>query len=150
MDLNQLQAMGAFVPTKPVKKEIKITRPVLLPREEWADPEIEEESGEVVNESMTAYIRRGSSADDIEMSRAPEREQPFVAVYRFVCDEKGRPVFESVEQTMTLKTWLVMPLFAAIAEVRGNAPKPSRRRTSSGSKSPSPSADAAPRNGNTP
>ena len=149
MDLKKLQAMGAFVPTKPVKKEIPIKRPVLLPKEEWADPEIEEESGEVTDDSLTVYIRRGSSADDIEMSRASEREQPFVAVYRFVCDEKGQPVFESVEQAMSLKTWLVMPLFGAIAEVRGNVPKHSRRRTSSGSKSPSPSADAARKSGST-
>ena len=135
MDLKQLQAMGAFVPQKLHKREIEVTRPVPLPAAEWADPDIPEYSGESVKEKMTTYIRMGSSADDIEMSRATEREQPFVAVYRFICDEKGTQVFESVEQAMTLQTWLVIPLFNAIAEVRGGRPKASRRKTSSGSKS---------------
>ena len=45
MDLKQLQAMGAFVPQKLHKREIEVTRPVPLPAEEWADPDIPEYSG---------------------------------------------------------------------------------------------------------
>ena len=136
MDLKeQLQAMGAFVPQKLHKKEIEIARPVPLPQDEWADPEVPEYGDEIVKETITVFIRMGSAADDIELSAADKREKPFVAIYRFVCDEAGAPVFDSPQQAMTLKTWLVYPLFQAIAEVRGNAPKASRRKTSSGSKS---------------
>ena len=136
MDLkDQLQAMGAFVPQKLHRKTIQIARPVPLPESEWADPEVPEYGEEIAKEEITVHVRMGSSADEIEMAAATERERPFVAVYRFVCDEAGAQVFESVAQAMTLKTWLVMPLFKAISEVRGNAPKASRRKTSSGSKS---------------
>lgn len=136
MDLKgQLQAMGAFVPQKLHKKEIEIARPVALPKEEWADPDIPEYGDEIVKEKITVFIRMGAAADDLELSGADNRERPFIAIYRFVCDEKGVQVFESPEQAMTLKAWLVYPLFQAIAEVRGNAPKASRRKTSSGSKS---------------
>lgn len=149
MDIKQLQALGAFVPQKLHKRVIQVERPVLAPQDSWADPDVPEYTGENVRDEMTVHIRLGSSADEIEMSQASNRERPFVAIHRFIYTEDGKPVFESVEQAMTLKSWLVIPLFNAIAGVTHTLPKASRRKTSSGSKSRSLSADAAPRNGST-
>jgi hypothetical protein len=147
MDLKQLQAMGAIVPRTLVKREVSFKRPVLKPATEWADPEIPEETGEVVEESMTAYIRRGSSADALEIANASERERPFVAVFRAICDEKGNPVFPTLEDAMQLATWLAFPLFKAITSITGGGSKNSRPGTSSGVASRSPSAAGRSRNG---
>lgn len=136
MDLQQLQSIGAFAPTKLTKKTIEVERPVTTPQEDWDDPEIPEFTGEVEKATLETFIRYGSSADDIEIARADERDQPFVAIFRFICNKNGTPVFESVEQAARLKSWLTVPLFAAIAEVRGTLPKSSKRKMSSGSKSP--------------
>lgn len=136
MDILQLQQLGAFAPSKPIKRTIEVERPIPLPVEEWADPDNPEFSGETEKATMDVYIRVGSSADDIEIARADEREQPFVAIFRFVVNPDGTPVFASVEQAAQLRTWITLPLFAAIAEVRGGtAPKRSKHKTNSGSKS---------------
>lgn len=135
MDLKQLEAMGAFVPQKLHKRVIEVERPVLAPADGWTDPDVPEYTGDTVKDQMTVHIRLGSSADEIEMSQASSRERPFVAIHRFVYTEDGRPVFDSLEQAMSLKSWLVIPLFNAIAGVTSNGPKASRRKTSSGSKS---------------
>ena len=150
MDLQQLQAMGAIVPAKLVRREVKIKRPIMSPSEEWSDPDLPEFTGETADESITVFIRRGSSADQIELLRAEQREQPFVAIQRGVCMEDGKPLFPTLEIAMQVALWLAMPLFEAVTEVAGNGPKRSRRRTSSGAKSHSPSADEASTNGSTP
>ena len=134
MDLQQLKDIGAFTIEKPIKKVVKVERPLTTPQTEWDNPDIPEYSGEVSHDEITTYIRMGSSADDIEIARADERDQPFIAIFRFVCKEDGTPVFESAEQAARLKSWLVLPLFAAIAEVRGTLPKKTKHKTSSGSK----------------
>ena len=135
MDLQQLQTLGAFAPQKLTRKTITFDRPTTTAPEDWADSEIPEYTGETEQVMMDALIRTGSSADDIEIARAEERDQPFIAIFRFVCNEDGSPVFASVEQASQLQSWMAMPLFAAIAEVRGFAPKGSKRKMSSGSKS---------------
>jgi hypothetical protein len=140
MDLKQLQAIGAIVPLKLFKREILVRRPELKPRAEWPDPEVPERTGEYLDESMTVHIRKGSSADAIEVANASARERPFVAIYRSICDEKGAPVFPDLETTMQLETWLVVPLFNAINEVQVVGSKNSQPRTSSGVSSRSPSA----------
>lgn len=150
MDIKHLQAMGAFVPQKLFKRTIDVLVPVQKPKEEWEDSEVPEFTGENSEEKMDVFIRRSSSADEIEIMRAPEREQPFIAIYRYVVNEKGAPVFESLDQAMTLSMWLVVPLFNAISEVTRNIPKASRGKTSSGSKSRLRSEDAAPKSGSTP
>ena len=134
MDLQQLKDIGAFTTEKPIKKVVKVERPLTTPQAEWDDPEVPEYSGEISHDEITTYIRMGSSADDIEIARADERDQPFIAIFRFVCNEDGTPVFESSDQAARLKSWLVLPLFAAIAEVRGTLPKKTKHKTSSGLK----------------
>jgi len=140
MELNDLKAIGAFVPSKLIERTVKFQRPIQKPAAEWEHPDIPEFTGDVADESMQVWIRRGSAADAIEMMQAQRREQPFVAIFRSVCNKDGTLVFESVEQAESLQLWLAMPLFEAITEVAGNGPKPSRRRTSSGSKPASPTA----------
>lgn len=140
MKLAELQAMGAFVSAKPIKREIKIKRPVELPRDQWATADVPEYGDESSEESLTIFIRRGSAADAIEMLGAGKRERPFVAIYNAICHEDGTRLFESVEQAESLQLWIAMPMFEAITEVAGNGPKHSRRRTNSGSKPASPTA----------
>lgn len=143
MDLQHLQQMGALVPRKLFKRDVAIKRPLLKPESEWTDPEVPEKTGEWEDSTVTVYIRRGSSADALEIANAPPRERPFVAVFRSVCDEHGKPLFPTLEDAMQLEVWLAFPLFAEITAVtRVGEPKNSQPRTSSGARSRSPSADA--------
>jgi hypothetical protein len=147
MDLKQLQAIGAIVPRTLFKREIEFKYPEQKPVAEWVDPEVPEYTGQTLDGSMTAYIRRGSSADAIEIANASPRERPFVAIFRSICDDKGNPVFPDLAEAMQLATWLAIPLFNAITEVSGGDPKNSRPGTSSGVASRSPSAAGRSRNG---
>jgi hypothetical protein len=124
MKLADLQAMGAFAPDELVKRDVAIKRPIL--------DDAGAETGDYADESLTVHIRRGAAADAIEIMRAEAREQPFVAIYRSICQPDGTPVFESVEQAMRLQLWLAMPLFEAITEVAPKRPKASRKRTNGG------------------
>jgi hypothetical protein len=140
MKLSDLQAMGALVPTAPIKREIKIKKPVTKPESEWSEPGVPEFTGETEDVTITAHIRRGAAIDAIELMRAEDRKQPFVAIFRSVVHPDGTPVFESQEQAEQLALWIALPLFEAITEVAGKGPKASRRRTSGGSKPASPTA----------
>jgi len=140
MQINDLKAISAFVPSKLIERTVKFQRPIQKPESEWEHPDIPEFTGEIADESVTVWIRRGTAADAIELMQAERREQPFVAIFRSVCHKDGTPVFESVEQAESLQLWLAMPLFEAITEVAGKTPKASRRRTSSGSRPASPTA----------
>ena len=150
MDLKQLQAIGALVPRTLFKRDIEFKYPELRPKAEWADADVPEMTGETLDGKMTVYVRRGSSADAIEVANASERERPFVAVFRSICHEDGSQVFPTIEDAMQLATWLVIPLFNTIKDVNGDRPKNSQPRTSSGAKSPSASAGGRLKNGKQP
>ena len=150
MDLKQLQAMGAIVPRTLFKREIEIKRPVLKPAAEWADPELPEETGEFVEETITAHIRKRASADFLEMINADDRDKAFVAILRCVCDDRGAELFESLDQAKQLQEWLFIPLAMAVNEVNKFGLKNSQPRTSSGAKSRSLSAEGRSRNGKSP
>lgn len=164
MQLSDLQAMGAYVPNKLVKKIVPIRRPKPIPESEWADKNTPEFSDEWMDDKLAVHIRIGSAADRIEILRAPGRDQPFIAILRAVCDAQGKPLFESLEQVMGeidpetgesvpntgLADWLVFPLFNAITEVAKDRPKALRPRTNGGAKSHSPSEDEASANGSEP
>lgn len=147
MDLKQLQAIGAIVPRTLFKRSIEFQYPELRPAEQWADAEVPERTGKLLDGQMDVFIRRGSSADAIEISAASDRERPFVAIFRSVCDEKGNQVFPSLEDAMQLATWIAIPLFSAIMAVSGDSPKTSPPRTNSGASSRSASAVGRSRNG---
>lgn len=140
MDLKQLQALGAIVSRTLFKKEIKVRRPILKPAEEWADASEPEESGEIVDDTLTTWIRKRSSADFLEMIQAPDRDKAHIAVLRCVCLEDGAEVFESLGQCKQLKEWIFLPLMYAINEVNSFGLKNSRPKTKSGMNSPSSSA----------
>jgi hypothetical protein len=135
MDLKQLQAMGALVPRTLFKKEIPFRRPVLKPTEEWSNAGEPEESGEFVDDTVTAWIRKRSSADFLEMIQAPDRDKAHIAVLRCVCLEDGAEVFESLAQAKQLKEWLFLPLMMAVNQVNEFGLKNSHPRTSSGTSS---------------
>lgn len=145
MNLKELRAKGAFVPIRPVRKEVPINRPILKPESEWADPKIPEFTGDSEPDTVTVYIHRGYAADSLEMLTASPRERPFVAILRCVMDKDGRPVFNSLSELMgdptlgaddpgALADWLVYPLYMAISEVAKDAPKVFQAKTNGGSK----------------
>lgn len=147
MDLLQLQALGAFVPAAIFKREIAIKFRPLKPADTWADPDVPEREAGYVTQSMTAHIRKRSSADFLEMVGAPDGDAPFLTVLRCVVHENGAPVFASLEQVKTLHEWILIPLATAVKEVNTDDAKKSQPRTSSGAASRSPSAAAASRSG---
>lgn len=135
MDILQLQEMGAFVPTKLVKRTIEVEVPEQSDSATWDDPEVPEFSGETTKSSMDLWIKRLSSADEIAISQAGKEDQPFVMAHRMVRKQTGEPLFESPDQVMQLKGWLLVPILNALQEVAHDAPKKkSRGKTSSGSK----------------
>lgn len=151
MDLLQLQSMGAFVPNQPIKRTFEANRPITSPQEEWADPDVPEFTGETERVSIDVYIKRLSSADEVAIATADPEDQTFVLVHRLSRNKDGSPLFESLEQTKTLATWLLAPLVQAIEGVASRAPKKhSARRTLSGSKSRSRSAGARRKSGKKP
>lgn len=147
MDLLRLQALGAFVPAAIFKREISIKYRPLTPAETWADPEVPEREADYITESMTAHIRKRSSADFLEMVGAPSGDAPFLTVLRCVVHENGAPVFANLEQVKTLHEWILIPLASAVKEVNTDDAKKSQPRMSSGAASRSPSAAGASRSG---
>lgn len=135
MDLKQLQAMGALVTRSLFKKEVPVRRPVLKPAEEWADPNEPELTDEFVDDSVTVWIRKRSSADFLEMVQAADRDKAHVAILRCVCNPDGSEVFESLAQAKQLREWLFIPLMVAVNEVNGYGLKNSPPKTSSGTNS---------------
>lgn len=140
MDIKQLQSLGAIVSRTMFKKEIPVKRPELKPKAEWADESEPEETGETVDDSLTTWIRKRSSADFLEMIQAKDQDKAHIAVLRCVCHEDGTEVFESLEQCKQLKEWLFIPLMVAINEVNQFGLKNLRPKTSSGTSLPSSSA----------
>lgn len=140
MDLKQLQAAGAFVPRTLFKREIPIKRPEMKPEGEWADPEVPEYTGELLDDTVTAFIRKRSSADFMEIRQAKNRDKWHLSVLLCVCHEDGTPVFDSLEQAEQLQEWLFVPLAAAVLEVNGEGAKNFQPRTNGGASSRSASA----------
>jgi len=131
MDLQDLHAMGAFVPRKPILKTIEVTKPVTLPYEQWADPSVPEFTGEVETVSIDVHFRRLSFADQLAASKAPEGERELAMLQRMVANADGSPVFESVDQVMMLDDWLVVPLMKAAGDLLAKM-RDSKPATSSG------------------
>lgn len=149
MDLQKLQAMGAFVSNRPVKRVVNLQRPIPAPESEWSDPDVPEFTGEFEDVSMDVFIKRTSSADQIFIGRVDAEDRSHAFVLRHVVDEAGVRVFESMEQVKTLTLWMFMPLATAVNEVIKATPKAkaSIPETRSGSRSRSRSAAAARKSG---
>lgn len=147
MDLSTLKAMGAVEHRPLVPKNIVVKYPVPNDPATWADPEVPEypEKPEFKESTIAAHIRKRSSADFIELTSAPNREKPFVAIFRCVCNPDGSQLFETMDQVLGLKEWLWIPLMTAVNEVNQFGPKNSRPRTNSGMNSPSSSAVRSPK-----
>lgn len=143
MDIQQLQALGALVPAHLFKREIPITYRPLTPADTWADPDVTEHEAEPVTQTITAHIRKRSSADFLEMVNAPDGDKPFVGLLRCVVHPDGSPVFADLAQAKQLAEWMLIPLLTAVNEVNTFAAKKSQPRMSSGAGSPSPSAAGA-------
>jgi len=148
MSISDLQALGAFVPVKPIKRTIECDKPILAPQDEWADPEVPEVTGDTERVTVDVYFKRLSSADEIAIAQAHPDDRPFVMVFRLVRNEDGSPLFESAEQAASMASWVLIPIVHEIERMAGVRPKnPSPPKTRSGSKSRSPSGDEARKSG---
>ena len=147
MDFKQLQALGGIVSAALVRKEIEFTYHRPLPAEQWADPGVPEVEPEAVTECATIFVRKRNSRDFLDIAKAADSEKPFLAIFRCVCTEDGSPLFPSAEHASQLAEWLLVPILNAVNEVNRFDPKALPPRTTSGSTSPSRSADAASRSG---
>ena len=148
MSISDLQALGAFVPVKPIKRTIECDKPVLRPAEEWDDPEVPEVTGDTEKATVDVYLKRLSSADEIAIAQADPDDRPFVMVFRLVRNEDGSPLFESAEQAASMASWILLPIVQEIERIAGVRPKnPSPPKTHSGSKSPSPSGEEVRKSG---
>lgn len=123
MSLKDLQALGAFVPTKPFKRTIEFDKPILAPEEEWDSPDVPKFTGETERVSIDVYFKRMSSADEVAIAQAPADLQPFVMVFRLVRNEDGSPMFESVDQVAQLASWVLAPIVSEIEKIEGSRPK---------------------------
>lgn len=123
MSLKDLQALGAFVPTKPFKRTIEFDKPILAPEEEWDSPDIPKFTGETERVSIDVYFKRMSSADEVAIAQAPADLQPFVMVFRLVRNEDGSPLFESVDQVASMASWVLAPIVSEIEKIEGSRPK---------------------------
>lgn len=148
MSISDLQALGAFVPVKPIKRTIECDKPILLPEDEWADHEVPEVTGDTERVAVDVYLKRLSSADEIAIAQSDPDDRPFVMVFRLVRNEDGSPLFESAEQAASMASWILLPIVQEIERIAGVRPKkPSPPKTLSGSKSPSPSGGEARKSG---
>jgi len=132
MDISELQAMGAFVSKKPVKRTIEVTKPVLVPAEQWLDPSEPEFTGETETVDMDVHFRLLSFADQLAASKADDGDRELVMLQRMIATPDGAPVFESLDQVRSLDNWLVLPLMQAAGELLGKNQN-SKPATSSGS-----------------
>lgn len=123
MSLKDLQALGAFVPTKPFKRTIEFDKPILAPEEEWDSPDVPKFTGETERVSIDVYFKRMSSADEVAIAQAPADLQPFVMVFRLVRNEDGSPLFESVDQVASMASWVLAPIVSEIERIEGSRPK---------------------------
>ena len=148
MSISDLQALGAFVPVKPIKRTIECDKPILLPVDEWADPEVPEVTGDTERVAVDVYLKRLSSADEIAIAQSDPDDRPFVMVFQLIRNEDGSPLFESAEQAASMASWILLPIVQEIERIAGVRPKkPSPPKTRSGSKSPSPSGGEARKSG---
>lgn len=148
MSLKELQALGAFVSTKPVKRTVEVSRPIMKPESQWGDPQVPEFTGEHEPATLDICLKRPSSADEIAIAQASKEDQTFVIVCRLVRNEDGTPLFESIEQAAGLASWVLGPIVAEIDSFAGYRPKKSSPpKTSSGSKSRSHSGAEAQKSG---
>lgn len=123
MSLKDLQALGAFVPTKPFKRTIEFDKPILAPEEEWDSPDVPKFTGETERVSIDVYFKRMSSADEVAIAQAPADLQPFVMVFRLVRNKDGSPLFESVDQVASMASWVLAPIVSEIEKIEGSRPK---------------------------
>jgi hypothetical protein len=123
VSLKDLQALGAFVPTKPFKRTIEFDKPILAPEEEWDSPDVPKFTGETERVSIDVYFKRMSSADEVAIAQAPADLQPFVMVFRLVRNEDGSPMFESVDQVASMASWVLAPIVSEIEKIEGSRPK---------------------------
>lgn len=135
MNLNDLMAMGAITPRTVFKRDIKVKFRPLKPENEWAEKGNPEHEDNEVEKTITVFIRKANSADLLEITNANDRQRPFVAIYRCICNEDGSEVFPDLETTTTIAPWLLIPLFNVIQTVNPDSKKKSLRKMNSGVKS---------------
>lgn len=149
MDLSQLKAMGLVTSNPLVKREIKVLYHPLLPKDEWADPEVEERAPSKVEGEVTVYLSKLTAADQIAVAAASAagRDYTYVILSRCVYTEDGRRLFPTEEDARGLDLSMFGELVAEINKLNGGGEKKSLPRTKRGANSRSPSAAERSRSG---
>lgn len=149
MDLDQLKSMGLVSANPLVKKEITIRYRPLLPKNQWADPNVEERQEEEVEGKVTFWLRKLTASDQLAIARAVNegRDHIPMLLHRCVLKEDGSRVFPTEQDAVGVDPVMFVELFKAINEINDGIGKKSQPRTSSGANSVSPSAEEASPNG---
>jgi hypothetical protein len=142
MDLAQLKAAGLVTGNPLVKREIKVRYRPLLPKEEWADPAIEERSEEYREDIIPVYLRKLTAADQIAVASAQSRGQDvtYMVIHRCVYTEKGSRLFEIEDDAFGLDLTMFAGLITEINLLNEGSGKKSPPRMKRGANSRSPSA----------
>jgi hypothetical protein len=132
MDLQELTGMGLVSPNELVRREVKVRYFPLKPKDQWADPEVEEREEAAVDGSVTVYLRRLRAADTIAVLQATDHEERmYLTIQRTVCTPDGKRVFHTLEDAYGIQPSLFHGLITEINALnRGNGKKKKPARTS--------------------
>lgn len=158
MNLEQLRAAGVIAANPLTRRTIKLRYRPLKPREQWADPAVEEREDFFQHGTAEYWLKKASAADMLLVMNAPGREvdKNYMLIHRCVFHENGDRVFPTVEDTLSLDLVMFADLLLKLKEINGDFPKASPPKTKPGTTSPSPSAEnplnsgsnvSAPKNG---
>lgn len=140
MDFAKLQALGAIVPKNLFKRQITVTYKPLKPEAEWVEAHNPEFVDDEVTETWDVFIRLPSAADAVEIATTPDRDRPFVGIFRCWVNEDGTEFLPSLEMATQVRPWLALPLWDAINSLSPKPRKKSLPKRNGGARSPSASA----------
>jgi hypothetical protein len=132
MDLQELAGMGLVSANELVRREVKVRYFPLKPKENWADPEVEEREAQAVDGSVTVFLRRLRAADTIAvLQTADSEERMYLTIQRTVCNADGSRLFPRLEDTYGIEPSLFHGLITEINSLnRADRKKKSRPKTS--------------------
>jgi hypothetical protein len=152
MDIEQLRSMGLVHSNPLLRREINVRYRPLIPREQWADPKVEERQEEAVDGTVTVWLRKLTAADQVAIAAAmgAKRDYVYTLLHRSVYNEKGLRVFETEEIAAEVDLAMFAGLIDEINKINETAPKKAQPRKSYGASLRSASADDPLPNGKTP
>ena len=151
MDLEQLQLMGLVHANPLLKRTIKVRFFPLLPKAQWADPDVEERATKAEDGEVTVYLRKLTAADQIMVRQAmlAKRDPMYCVLHRSIFNANGGRLFASEEEAMGLDLTMFSGLILEINKLNDTGKKVTPK-AKSGSNLPSPLGEEASQNGKNP